>query len=266
LLGCWIVLVVLFFSLSSGKRGVYVLPAVPALALLCAPYLQQLAVQRWPQRAMFLLAAGASAFGFAACAYLLTQPDQRADMIANYEMDPLAPLASTAIATAVLCVIARPWRGLLAACGAIATCVLVVSFWVNPKMNASRSSAAFIARVEATADPQHELGLVAFKEQYVLNAQREIVHFGHARWRDADLEMADAALWLTEGAGRQLLISEPARAACFKDAQLQPMGSANDTQWYIVRDGADPVCVAHGKRGSARSYLPPGAAATRLSS
>ena len=37
LLSSWIVLVVLFFSFSTGKRGVYVLPAVPAFALaLCA--------------------------------------------------------------------------------------------------------------------------------------------------------------------------------------------------------------------------------------
>src|SRR5690606_29920383 len=35
---CWVVVVVLFFSLSSGKRGVYVLPALPALVLACAPY------------------------------------------------------------------------------------------------------------------------------------------------------------------------------------------------------------------------------------
>ncbi len=33
----WIVLVVTFFSLSPGKRGVYVLPALPALALSLAP-------------------------------------------------------------------------------------------------------------------------------------------------------------------------------------------------------------------------------------
>ena len=33
----WIGLVVLFFSLSTGKRKVYIAPAVPALALAAAP-------------------------------------------------------------------------------------------------------------------------------------------------------------------------------------------------------------------------------------
>ena len=33
----WIVLFVAFFSLSSGKRSLYIYPAVPALALAAAP-------------------------------------------------------------------------------------------------------------------------------------------------------------------------------------------------------------------------------------
>ncbi len=42
LLLSWVVLVVLFFSFSSGKRGIYVLPALPALALVSGPYLIEL--------------------------------------------------------------------------------------------------------------------------------------------------------------------------------------------------------------------------------
>ena len=79
LLASWIVLVVLFFSFSTGKRGVYVLPAVPALALLCAPYLAQVATRRGAQRAMFILAAVASGLCAATWIYLLVRPDRRAD-------------------------------------------------------------------------------------------------------------------------------------------------------------------------------------------
>ena len=67
LLASWIVLVVLFFSLSTGKRGVYVLPAVPAFALLCAPYLAQVATRRGAQRAMFVLASAVGALCVTAC-------------------------------------------------------------------------------------------------------------------------------------------------------------------------------------------------------
>ena len=264
LLASWIVLVVLFFTFSTGKRGVYVLPAVPAFALLAAPYLTQLMTRRGVQRALFVLASLIGGLSVLAGLYLVVRPDQRADVVASYDIDPLGQLALIAIASAVVCAIARPHRGHLAYAGALTAVLLIVSFWANPVMNDARSGESFVARIEKTADPQQELGLVAFKEQYVLNARRSIVHFGHARWREAEQEMADAARWMSEKPGRQLVINADARAACFTNAQVQSLGQANRTDWYLVSEGADPRCVARGKPGMAHFYLPPGG--TRLSS
>lgn len=258
LLASWIVLVVLFFSLSTGKRGVYVLPAVPALALLCAPYLQEIASRRSVQRALFVLASLIGAISVLALLFLIVRPDKHAGVIASYEIDPLWPLSLIAIAAAVVCAIARPRRGFLAYGGVLAATLLVVSFWVNPHLNDTQSGASFVARIEKAADPQQELGLVAFKEQYVLNAHRSLVHFGHARWREADQEMADAALWLSQRPGRQLVINDDARAACFKNAPVQSLGTANRSDWFLVSGGADQSCIARGKPGVAHYYLPPG--------
>jgi 4-amino-4-deoxy-L-arabinose transferase-like glycosyltransferase len=257
LLACWIVLVVLFFSFSTGKRGVYVLPAVPVLALLCAPYLAQVAARRGAQRAMFILAAAASGLCAATGIYLLVRPGTRADIVGAYDLDPLGPLILMTIAGAVICTILRPRRGFLAFGSVIATALLIVSFWVNPQLNDARSGESFVARIEQAADPQHELGLVAFKEQYLLQARRPIVHFGHARWREGDQETADAALWLSERPGRQLVINDEARAACFSHAPTQSLGTANRSGWHLVREGADPSCVARGKRHAEHYYLPP---------
>jgi hypothetical protein len=76
--------------------------------------------------------------------------------------------------------------------------------------------------------------------------------------------MADAALWLSEKPGRQLVINDYARAACFSGAPVQSLGQANRTDWYLVREGAARSCVARGKPGVAHNYLPPGG--TRLRS
>lgn len=46
----WAALVLLFFSLSSGKRELYMLPALPAVALAAAAPLQLLLRRRWLQR------------------------------------------------------------------------------------------------------------------------------------------------------------------------------------------------------------------------
>ena len=267
LLAVWIVLVVLFFSLSTGKRGVYVLPAVPAFALLCSPYLALVAARRGVQRAMFSLAASVCGLCAAAWIYISVRPDKLAHFVAGYALHPHGPLVMIAIAAAVVCLIARPRRGFLAYAGAVTTTLLIVSFWVNPQLNAARSGAEFVARIEQAADPRQELGLVAFKEQYVLNARRDIVHFGHARWREADQEMADAALWLSGKPGRQLVINELARTRCFNSATVESLGEANRSDWYLVRGGADPACVARGKPGTAHHYFPPlGPDGTRLSS
>ncbi|MGH8236114.1 MAG: ArnT family glycosyltransferase [Steroidobacteraceae bacterium] len=265
LLASWIVLVVLFFSLSAGKRGVSVLPAVPALALLCAPYLAQIAARRGAQRAMFALASAVGVLCVTALFYLLARPDQRADVVATYDIQPLGPLVLIAIAAAVVCASARPQRGFLAFAGVLASTLLIVSFWVNPQLNDTRSGAAFVTRLEQVANPREELGLVAFKEQYVLNAHRQIVHFGHARWREAEQETADAALWLSEKPGRQLVINDYARTVCFSNAPVQSLGQANRIEWYLVSSGADQSCVARGKAGAAHYYLPPGPGGTRLS-
>ncbi len=266
LLASWIVLVVLFFTLSTGKRGVYVLPAVPAFALLCAPYLAQVATRRGVQRAMFILAAVFSSLCVGALIYLAARPDKRADVVASYDIDPFGPLVLIALAGAVVCALARPRRGFLAYAGAITATLLIVSFWANPQLNAARSGAEFVARIERAANPQEELGLVAFKEQYVLSAHRSIVHFGHARWREADLEMADAALWLSAKPGRQLVINDTARKFCFSNAPVQSLGQANRMEWYLVTGGADRSCVARGKPGAAHYYLPPVPGGTRLKS
>jgi hypothetical protein len=189
--------------------------------------------------------------------WLLVRADKLADMIASYEFDPFGPLLLITVLASLVCATARPNRGFAAFAGVVAVVLLTVSFWVNPAMNDSESGASFGARVEGTADPTHELGLVAYKEQYLLNVRRPIVNFGHARWREADQEAADAALWLSSRAGRQLLVGERVRALCFGQAEAQALGRADRIEWYIVRGRADPGCVARGKPDVARSYAPP---------
>jgi 4-amino-4-deoxy-L-arabinose transferase-like glycosyltransferase len=267
LLLSWVVLVVVFFSLSTGKRGIYVLPAVPAVALACAPHITWLIAQRTAQRAMFFLAAGVSVACVLALILLAIQPERRSEILTAYGIDVFAPLLLITALAAVACVIARPRRGPIAFASVLVSVLLVVSFWVNPVLNENRSGAAFAARVEELADPAAELGLVAFKEQYLLSIRREVVHFGHARWRQWKQEAADAARWLADSPTRQLVVSEHARVECFSAAQAQSLGFANRTQWFIVRGAADPRCVAKGNAKAAQRYAPrTRVAGTRLSS
>ncbi|WP_129776475.1 ArnT family glycosyltransferase [Peristeroidobacter soli] len=262
LLTAWVVLVVLFFSFSSGKRGVYVLPAVPALALATGPYLLELIQRRGVQRAMFILAALLATVCLLGAIYVShLRPDKRLELIASYEIDVFGPLLLIGVTGALICALTRPVRGVLAYTGMLAVVLLTVSYWVNPAMNTARSGQAFINRVEQMDDPSAELGFVGFKEQYLLNVHRPIVHFGHARWREADQEAADAALWLSGSPSRQLVVSDYARKLCFADTASQSLGTANRSEWFIVRGKPSGQCVARGKPAALYRYAPPPRAA-----
>ncbi|HEX7116525.1 MAG TPA: glycosyltransferase family 39 protein [Steroidobacter sp.] len=253
----WIALVVLFFSLSSGKRGVYVLPAVPAFALACAPYLPELIKRTSAQRVMFALAAAISGLCALTLGYILVRPQERTELITLYDLDPLGPLAVIAVASALVCAIAKPRRGFAAFAGVVTVALLTVSFWINPVMNAARSGAEFVARIEQAADPKRELGLIAFKEQYLLHLHRPVVHFGHARWREAEQEMADAARWLVAAPARQLVVPKSALETCFRNAAVTALGTANRVDWFLVRGAAAEECVARGQPDAVWHYTPP---------
>lgn len=256
LLLAWVVLVLSFFSISTGKRGVYVLPAVPAFALVCAPFLRDIAARVAAQRTLFAVAAVVALVTALAVPYLLLRPAQRLDVIASYDFDPFGPLIAIAVATSLICAIARPRHGFLAFGGTLAAILLVVSFWVNPTMNDSRSGKAFIARVEQVANPSGPLGFVAFKEQYLLNANRPVVHFGHARWRESEQETMDAGRWLSGGPDRQLVVNEASLDQCFRGAERKSLGTANRTRWFLVRGQVDRKCVDQGRPHLAHFYNP----------
>lgn len=250
----WAILVVLFFSFSSGKRGVYVLPALPAFALACAPFLDEIFERRSVQRTIFALAVLIAGVCATAAVFVLLRSTDRAEVIERYAIDPLGPLAAMGAVGFVACVTLRTHRGLLAYATVICTTLLTVSFWINPAMNADRSGASFIARVEQAADPNAELGFVGFKEQYVLQARRPIVHFGHARWREAQQETDDAALWLSRDPTRQLLVGKEAKNRCFANAQITELGTANREQWFLVRGEASTSCASDGQEDVAIQY------------
>lgn len=264
LLLSWIVIVLTFFSLSTGKRGVYVLPAVPAFALVCAPYLRNLAQRASAQRVLFAVTAVLATVLTFAIPYLLVRPDKRLDVIASYALDPLPPLVALAAATVIVCVVTRVQRGFAAFAGALIAVLLVVSFWINPHMDDSRSGRAFIERVAQAADPKAPLGFVAFKEQYLLQVRRDVVHFGHARWREGEQETMDAARWMSGSADRQLVVNAQSLQQCFQSANRIALGNANRAQWYLVRGTVDERCIAGGTPNLAHFYKPPVDATGRM--
>jgi hypothetical protein len=123
-------------------------------------------------------------------------------------------------------------------------------------MDAVRSARAFTVRVEQASAGIAELALVQPKEQYLLQIRRPVYNFGHARWRDKQGEASDAALWLTGGPNRALVMDKRVRALCFEGANSVDLGKANQQHWFLVTGAPDPRCVQAGNPAAVRLYVP----------
>jgi len=259
LLLAWVVIVVLFFTASSGKRGLYVLPAVPALAMAAAPWLPELLRALGTRRLAFGLASLLVGFMALAAVYFAVDSDAAGRMVGDFGVQPVLPLAVAAVAGAIPLLLLRVRDGWLAYAGVLAVLFATIGLVIYPRIDNVRSGRALMERLEEASAGFAELGLASFKEQYLLELRRPSFNFGHARWREREVEAADAAAWLAERPGRALLVEKRAREACFSKAEALDLGRANRQRWYLVWGEPDADCVARGDLTRARLYLPPNA-------
>ncbi|NJD32786.1 MAG: glycosyltransferase family 39 protein [Gammaproteobacteria bacterium] len=257
LLLAWVLIVVLFFTSSTGKRTLYILPAVPAFAMAAGPWMPELLRARGPRRVAFALACAITVVAALAAAYLGFSPRRAAHFIKAYGISPVAPLAVVAVCAAAWLVIFRFRDAWLAYAGVLGTVLVFTGLYLYPQMDAERSGRAFIAQVQRASAAYAELALVGAKEQYLLQIRRPSFNFGHARWRERESEAADAAAWLAEDPRRALVLERRTRELCFKDAPAVDLGKANNQHWFLVTGTPDSGCAARGDRSRARLYTPP---------
>lgn len=252
----WVLLVLLFFSLSAGKRGVYVLQAVPAFVLSLAPFLPRLLARRSVQW-LFASLLGALAVALSGgVAWFATWGAPRWDRLGQDNgleapAELLAPLATIAVVAALALAVGRLHRSPVAMAVTLWGALVVQGFWINPVLDASRSGAAFMQQVEAAVPTGTTLGLVNYREQFLLQASRPVVNFGHRRWREGQQEVYEASAWLSAGsanAPRALLVEEALLTECFGTAQRRWVARASRQSWYLVTGAAAPACVALGAK------------------
>jgi 4-amino-4-deoxy-L-arabinose transferase-like glycosyltransferase len=234
------VLVLLFFSLSRGKRDMYILPALPMLALAAAPYLDGLLERRGVRRALFalvlLLGAGLLALGVAA---LAGAPSFELKLETGRGMPPeqdglwwaLAAMGS-AIVAAALWLQPRRAVALTATMTAVLWCGWGLA--IAPQLDGESSSRDLMREVRERVGPGTEVGLVYWREQNLLQAQGPTTEFGFKR---TPVEQWNAAVaWASAAPGaRRLFVREtPALADCLQRAQAQPVGVANRRSWLLV--------------------------------
>jgi 4-amino-4-deoxy-L-arabinose transferase-like glycosyltransferase len=255
----WVVIVVLFFTASSGKRGLYVLPAVPALAMAAGPWLPELLRSRGPRRLAFVLACVLTGSAALAAAYLVFDAERAARISTSFGIEPVLPLAVISACGALALVVFRVRDGWLAYAGVLGSMLALAGYMVNPRLDAMRSGRTFVERLEVASAGVVELAMIGSKEQYLLQLRRPSFNFGHARWQEGEWqrEAADAAAWLALGRSRAVLVDRRALDLCFVGAAATDLGRAHGKHWFLVSSRPDPACAESGDPSSARLHAPP---------
>lgn len=245
----YLLLVLVFFSASPGKRGVYITPATPALAMLAAPFLPDLLARPWPRRIWKALAALLAFLALTAGAALALTPKLHAKL-AKAEVDAPWPalLVLGALALLALVRFRRTAFGALAAVFGLTW--IVLGFGIQPALNASRTPEALMRRVEAQVPAASELMVVSYKEQFLLFAHRPLCHMP-IRMPRAD-QARLAAFWQAEGPGRWVMGPDKALGTCFDTRNALDLGARHGARWLLVPPGAsrpeglrpdDPICT-----------------------
>ena len=236
LLAGWIALVLLFFTISSAKRDVYLLPAAPALALLSAPHLAELAARLSCRRVLRAAALLLSLVLAAGSAWLLFVDVERlAELSARYETGaaPLWTLFVAALAGAVLA-LAIPTRR-----AAPMFAVFLLLGWhvwgwsLQPQINDARSGGRIAARTLDAMPGYAPLGVAHWRAQQILHLDRPVVHFQGAGLTGEE-EMEQAAAWLSMDGERRLLVPAEHRQPCFHASGGLRLGHAHRREWVLL--------------------------------
>ncbi|MEJ0087557.1 MAG: glycosyltransferase family 39 protein [Pseudomonadota bacterium] len=250
----WLLLVLLFFSWSPGKRGVYITPALPALALASLPFIEAVLARAGVRRAGLMLG---SAFFLVAAAFAIawsTHAKFAVDTLAAANLDgPGAVYVYLSLCGTGL-VYAFTRAPLAAWPVAIGSLAVVFSYFIAPSMNGERSGGDFTRAALAQVKPGEQLALVAYKEQFLLYLDRPIVNFGHRRVFEGPQESFDASAWLNAAPDRVLLVPADQLAPCFV-ANVAKAGFTSGEDWSLVRAPAANACAEKGDARRAIRYV-----------
>ena len=235
----WVLLVFVFFSIPSGKRDMYILPALPMLALALAPLLPGILRRPNAQRLLlgFVLVFSLAALG-AGLAMLLGDPGFERGFMEGRDAHVADGLAWMFTAIGGFGLGSALWFGRRRAHGALVA--MLTALWLlyslvgAPLLNDGSSSRGLMRNVGAAIGPQAELGLVGWREQQLLMADRPAADFGFKR--DTGLQFADGVRWQhARPQARWLLVEEgQGLPACIDRARARDMDVANGRRWWLL--------------------------------
>ena len=247
----WIFIVFVFFSIPNGKRDMYILPALPMLCICLAPLIpgilrQQIA--RHVLRAFTFILISALLF---AGIVVLTYSRVQASLMNGRGLDIETVRWIGISFVVVACIGAYSFKKWAQRATHIPLIILISSGWILvslvifPCINNASSSKNVMRAVSQHLNSTDQLGLIAWKEQNLLMADRPVTTFGFlVPW---DRQFRQGVSWQAQEPSRRwLLIQEPALQNCVMREKSLLIGASNRRRWWLVPSSAiRPLCRPH---------------------
>jgi hypothetical protein len=247
----WALLVLLFFSASPGKREVYIFPMLPALCVAAAPLLPALLRRRGVRIVLLAwLCVFSAIVAFAVAAALSGQHDWAQRLAVHRAIDPASmhALLGWLLALGIIGLALAAWARMRRIAWALvlftAALWTVYGIGLAPALDRSSSARGLMDTVAHRVGAGAELGLVAWREQMLLQTRVPTIEFGYkqplpAQWQEATAWLAAAP------ARRWLLLPQEALPDCIDRAHAIRAGRANRRDWWLLPARAVPVgCAA----------------------
>lgn len=237
-----VILIVIFFSLSPGKRGVYMLPTVPLLVMAMAPLLPGLLRKRrlhWLGFGLLALLGGllliAGVLGAAGLPAL-------AKVAERHAVSPWAWWIVIGVIAVGLLIAMRPRRGLWALAGWLAVFWVSWSTWGYALQDHARSPRDMMTRVETITGAEAWLALPDYDEEFLLQSRQPSVQFGDKT--PASDQFRRAFAWLQQEDGRWMFAMKRQAEdyACIESDQIIDMGIQNGDDWWLIPASATVQC------------------------
>ena len=250
LLFVWVALVVLFFSLSPGKRGVYILPALPMFAVALSASVTGHQPGRWlsPVLTGIQVLLGGALISIGILAW--HDHPRLVDKVSDYSRD----LSLLHQAGSFLIVVGLIWfaavlglwrqKAVIRLFAALSVTWLLYSTWGYSLLEPLRTPRNILQNAEAlVADkPGAELAIIDFKEQYILFSKLDITHFSY--FSSQQEQARNAWLWMQAGQHRYLMAEQGGALDCFDVDQGKPLGVAHRDRWVLLSvEQMKPACL-----------------------
>lgn len=233
----WIVLVLVFFSISPGKRGVYILPALPMLALISAPYVRQILQRRAVNWILWALVTGISLGLLAFALAGLSNASFTQKLVTEYAISPWYFFISIGLAGllgTLITVKQQQWRSWPLF---ISVLWILYSTWGYGLLEVVKTPKKIFQQMQHIVPQNAEVGLVDFAEQFILFSPYPITHFGYHT--DNAEQVKAAYQWIGTSKNRFILLSfELVEGLCFDKSKVIHLGVAHRTDWVLLNSAS----------------------------